>query len=473
MGAFAELKAGMSKYKLSLCFTHLKFPLTGLALVLPFLPFLINPAYAKSKPCDGTLTITSSSPGSSVTPALSAFLRWTTSTKLINSFIDNEKPTKTTDNAPNTDSFDGECITEITTPGTAGGPYMVLGPDGALWWSAAGSNGPTIGRIETTFPFKVTEFGPLTGGALDMTVGPDGNIWVAEQGSFDCNQSPPSKIGRILTHPPYTITEFPVPGPVSPLFGIATGPDGNLWIARGGNPGGCSSAGPKAFDRMMPYPPYTITEFPVPSFGPTVDALLNRPEKLVAGPDNHLWVDFSPYMVRIDPFGNNKIEVFPIPGATGNFVDINVGPASDPDAIWFMPATANGYSMGRIDTKPPHAITLYPLTLMGQPNSVSPGPDGNMWFTEGRTGYAIGKFDISTHEVTEFPLDDDDYPRAATCGPDGNLWFTETYHPLGNTSVTGNVSVLHDYAGLGTKEGAEFCQSLELRMQNGGRLPNN
>jgi virginiamycin B lyase len=312
----------------------------------------------------------------------------------------------------------------------------------------------------------------LTGGALQLTVGPDDNIWFVEQGSFDCNQSPPSLVGRILAKPPYSVTEFPVPGPISPLYGIATGADGNLWFTRLGNPGGCTPSGTNEIDRIAPYPPYTITRFPLPSFGATTDAILNKPEKIVAGADGHLWFNISPFMGRLSPFDDHKIELFPIPGATGNFADINVGPPSDPDSIWFIPAVNGGFSMGRIGTKPPHAMTLYPMPgVVGVPNSVSPGPDGNMWFTVARTGWSVDRFSVrSPHEITEFALPYTAYSRAATCGPDGNVWFTETQNPLGHQGIPGKLGVVHSIPGLGSEDGAEFCKSLVGAMRDGGRV---
>ncbi|MBV9579051.1 MAG: hypothetical protein JO057_10720 [Chloroflexi bacterium] len=62
---------------------------------------------------------------------------------------------------------------------------------------------------------------------------------------------------------------------------------------------------------------------------------------------------------------------------------------------------------------------------MGEPNAVGRGPDGNVWITEGRTGYAIGRFSVDrAHALTEFPLPDDTYARAPVCGPDDTEWFS-------------------------------------------------
>ena len=59
------------------------------------------------------------------------------------------------------------------------------------------------------------------------------------------------------------------------------------------------------------------------------------------------------------------------------------------------------------------------------PNSITSGPDGNLWFTEvGKD--AIGRI-TTGGVVTEFTqgLPANVTPNIITAGPDGNLWFTE------------------------------------------------
>jgi virginiamycin B lyase len=83
------------------------------------------------------------------------------------------------------------------------------------------------------------------------------------------NEVGPNKIGRITTSG--TITDFPLPSPVSGPVGIAAGPDGALWFAeRATNKiGRITTTG-------------TITEFPLP----TPQSL---PLRITAGPNNTLW----------------------------------------------------------------------------------------------------------------------------------------------------------------------------------------
>jgi streptogramin lyase len=58
------------------------------------------------------------------------------------------------------------------------------------------------------------------------------------------------------------------------------------------------------------------------------------------------------------------------------------------------------------------------------PESITAGPDGNLWFTEPGVG-KIGRITTSG-VVTEFQYPDAaSDPTAITAGPDGNLWFTD------------------------------------------------
>ena len=66
-----------------------------------------------------------------------------------------------------------------------------------------------------------------------------------------------------------------------------------------------------------------------------------------------------------------------------------------------------------------------PLAAGSSPNSITSGPDGNLWFTD--TGnHAIGRI-TTGGVVTEFTqgLPANVTPNIITAGPDGNLWFTE------------------------------------------------
>src|SRR5664280_2209661 len=63
-------------------------------------------------------------------------------------------------------------------------------------------------------------------------------------------------------------------------------------------------------------------------------------------------------------------------------------------------------------------------TANSQPNQITVGPDGNLWFTESGSNQ-IGRI-TTAGTITEFPVPTiNSGPNGITAGADGNLWFTE------------------------------------------------
>jgi streptogramin lyase len=84
------------------------------------------------------------------------------------------------------------------------------------------------------------------------------------------------------------------------------------------------------------------------------------------------------------------------------------------------------------------AFTLFPIGKGNSASGVALGPDGNIWFTEGRQhkiaritpAGRVSRFAIPTPERS---------PSAITAGPDGNLWFTEPDR-IGRITPRGHVT---------------------------------
>jgi virginiamycin B lyase len=75
---------------------------------------------------------------------------------------------------------------------------------------------------------------------------------------------------------------------------------------------------------------------------------------------------------------------------------------------------------------------------------ITPGPDGNLWFTERGTDtndvHKIARASLSG-EITEFDLPDGSQPWGITGGPDGALWFTDfTAQMIGRITTDGSVN---------------------------------
>jgi sugar lactone lactonase YvrE len=100
------------------------------------------------------------------------------------------------------------------------------------------------------------------------------------------------------------------------------------------------------------------------------------------------------------------------------------GITAGPDGnLWFTEFLGN--RIGRIT--PAGVVTEFNAGISpnAAPLSITAGPDGNLWFTE-QTGNQIGRI-TPAGVVTEFSagISAGAYPFAITAGPDGNVWFTE------------------------------------------------
>ena len=113
---------------------------------------------------------------------------------------------------------------------------------------------------------------------------------------------------------------------------------------------------------------------------------------------------------------------------------------------------AEGPESRRLETRTLLTLTVtsFPIPLVGlvEPDGITTGPDGNLWFTE--TGAArIGRM-TPAGALTEFPLPpvavppgSTDYvpgPTDITAGPDGALWFTGIPGEIGRITTAGAVT---------------------------------
>jgi streptogramin lyase len=277
---------------------------------------------------------------------------------------------------------------------------------GAVLFPAAAfatDDGPVISEFGTGLRSDVSLWG--------IAAGPDGNLWFSEESH--------NAVGRIT--PGAVITEFGAGFPTGNPRGIVTGPDGNLWVAMAGGNGAIARV-TKAGE---------VTEF---------DALTpGDPEDIAVGPDNNLWyVDSAANLIgRITPEGS--ITEFSDGLSDGA---APTGIAKGPDgAMWFTERGAG--KIGRITTA--GAITEFSNNISGssEPTDIAKGSDGNLWFTMGGLNGSIGRI-TPDGDVTEFSdgLSLLSVPREIAAGPDGNLWFTESAVPgkIGRITTAGDIT---------------------------------
>ncbi len=112
-----------------------------------------------------------------------------------------------------------------------------------------------------------------------------------------------------------------------------------------------------------------------------------------------------------------QVTAYKIPTAKTGPGGLTPGPDGE---LWFTETLAN--RIAKVTTS--GVFTEYAIPSPGsEPSDIAAGPDGNLWFTE-ELGNAIGKITTSG-AITEYPIPTpNSRPLGITAGPDGNVWFT-------------------------------------------------
>jgi streptogramin lyase len=234
-----------------------------------------------------------------------------------------------------------------------------------------------------------------------MTAGPDGNIWFTHYVR--------SKIIRMTTAG--GVTEFDLP-PDSRPSGLTAASDQNIWFL--------TTRTPRAAGRISTSG--QITLFPLPAGG--------FPSGLVMAPDGNIWfteATFTDEAVGPVPTAVGKVSRagaitrYPLQqGYSGTgIVQTSQG------SLWFILSyfslwgSSSGLERLNLDGTMSSAVDS---SVLGGAQSITLGPDGNVWFTGIRS---VGKV-TPAGTVTKYAVPTaNGYPFDITAGPDGNLWFTE------------------------------------------------
>ena len=237
------------------------------------------------------------------------------------------------------------------------------------------------------------------------------------------------------------VVEYPVPGPPAtpadcppgcpPYIGsVALGGDGNVWYADNFR---------KVVGRVSP-------SGQIKQFSVDVE-LVGGAQTIAAGPDGNMYVNASSggggkpdFILRVTPAGEiTRLSAGSVPASQG----FGTGPESitaGPDGnLWFTEFWAN--RVGRLT--PSGSLTEFTIPRAeSDPRGIVTGPDGNLWFVEStRFRPAIARI-TPQGVITEFPITfetTDNTPNDIVSGPDGKLWFTET-EGMGRISINGEVS---------------------------------
>ena len=270
--------------------------------------------------------------------------------------------------------------------------------------TVATASGPSISEFSAGLTPSI--------GLWGIAQGPDGNLWFTEETN--------NGVGRIT--PGAIITEFTAGFPTGSPRGIVTGPDGNLWVAQAGGDGAIARVTKAG----------VVTEFPVPTPGDPTD--------IAAGPDGNLWY--------VDPTAN-VIGRITRDGSITEFTR-RPRPRRRADCDHEGSRTASSGSPRRAPaasagSAPAGTITEFTSGLSGsdEPADIVTGPDGNLWFTLNADPGGIGRI---TPEGDVMKFSDDltmnSRPLGIAAGPDGALWFTESAAPgrIGRITTEGDIT---------------------------------
>ena len=272
-------------------------------------------------------------------------------------------------------------VTLFPLPTPASQPMgIVSGPDGNLWFTEG--NRDVVGRISPQG--AITEFPTPTKGSQPsaITVGPDRNLWFTELSG--------NKVARIT--PSGAVTEYAIPTAYCyPMGGITTGPDGALWFTEwnAGKVGRVDLAG-------------QVTEFA---------AGTDTPDQIVAGRDGNLWFTSWQSLWRISPSGTtSRVAVGDFTGALA----ITVDRAGN---LWSAGSNAEKGRVVRRDAS--GRVTEFAVPGNADFKGIVEGSDGSIWLTR-PTLNAIVRLALDG-TVTTFSAPS---PMSIAAGPDGNIWFT-------------------------------------------------
>jgi streptogramin lyase len=314
-------------------------------------------------------------------------------------------------------------VAEFALPTGIGAGDLTAGPDGNLWFTftnGGGAYGPTthspasaIGRITTTGQVTLFRTGLRpNSNPTEIVPGTEGNLWFLDAGSAP-------EVGRVT--PQGAIVEFPT-GVKEPLGlgGIVGGPEGSAWFTQvfdlphgDGEPGGVAgrvdAAGvvttfgetPAAFGAPVAGPGGDVWFIDTSERRATIDrvtpggelakfsqGLAGLPTDLVAGPDGNLWYTAQRSIGRVTPSGEitSFDDCLTYRMAFSEASTIVAGPGEE---LWFtsvtsreLPSMEEPATIGRVT--PDGAITLFKGGLGLEPQALVAGPDGRVWFTDGR-----------------------------------------------------------------------------------------
>jgi streptogramin lyase len=291
----------------------------------------------------------------------------------------------------------------VTDPGGLAG--IVAGPDKNVWY--ANTQNATLSQVlmdgtANKFPLQAKVGSQLVN--VDpgyLTVGADKQFY---SGACASAQTPCNTyyVASITTAATVTLHAIPSGDTVGTDNGLALGPDGNVWFAEAGHIAKITPAG-------------VVTEYAYPS-GESANANAG----VAAGSDGRVWfTEFDAQKIgAVDPASGvvSEFDVHLI-GCTHPFGMTR--PASD----GFMYYGCTSKALGIVASNGGVGTINNPLAMAVDPQSLTVGPDGNVWLAAGRE---LGFYDTHRQILDAFtPPRTQNFVSLAPA-PDRNLWLLST-----------------------------------------------
>ncbi|OZM79874.1 hypothetical protein [Pseudonocardia sp. MH-G8] len=232
--------------------------------------------------------------------------------------------------------------TPVGAPGA--GPYAVaVDALGVVWVTLVHAG--QVARLEPGAPPALLDLGNVASRPYLLATGPDGAVWVTRGGD--------DRIDRIAADG--SRESVAVPAGSGP-YGITTGPDGAVWF---------TAIDADAVGRLAPDGTVSLTALPAGS---------GMPAMITTGPDGALWctLNRNAALARVDPAG--VITLHPLPDRECG----PVGIAGDGTALWFAEIGAG--RVGRL--VPGDELQEFDLPdRAARPHAVTPDGAGGCWVT--------------------------------------------------------------------------------------------
>jgi streptogramin lyase len=270
-------------------------------------------------------------------------------------------------------------ITEYPVPpppmfGSSDIRTLTAGPGGDLWFINDDGIGSINSSTHATAEYPLTADPSTYTGPIPFGIGagPGGSLW------FTAENGVGAEVG-MLSPATQAFSVFPVPRPpdytLPNVPAIVAGPGGNMWFAVDGTSGAIGTLNVST---------HKLTEYgirksrgagPRGAFG------------IANGPDGNVWFSTNRAIGVID-VATHRIATYPIPMTGGNSRPAPLSIATGPGGtLWFTDLHG---SIGIIDPAT-HAIAEQPIPGSGHsPAYVTAGPDHNMWFTDSGTVGEVG-----------------------------------------------------------------------------------